>query len=92
MFSVVDVMVAFFLFLPLGALLAVWPIRLRGSLRGFLPALYFAGAVELSQTMVLGRTVDITDFLVQAAGVGIGWAIVRRAGFRPYGEQLSRKR
>lgn len=88
MFSVVDVVGAFFLYLPLGALLAVWPLRLRGVLRGFLPALYFAAGVELAQALVVTRIVDVTDFLVQAAGVLIGWTVVRRAGFRPYGEQL----
>jgi len=88
MFSVVDVIVAFFLFLPLGALLAVWPLRRHGALGTILPAVYFATLVELSQTLVATRTLDITDVLVQIAGAAIGWTIVRRAGFRPYGEQL----
>lgn len=88
MFSVVDVVGGFFLFLPLGALLAVWPLRLRGALGAFLPALWFAAALEASQTLILGRTLDITDFLVQAAGAVIGWTVVRRAGFKPYGQQL----
>ncbi|HSG49924.1 MAG TPA: VanZ family protein [Longimicrobiales bacterium] len=87
-FSVVDVVGGFFLFLPLGGLLAVWPLRLRGGLAVFLPALWFAALLEVSQTLVLTRTLDITDFLVQAAGAVIGWTMVRRAGFRPYGEQL----
>lgn len=88
MFSVVDVIVAFFLFLPLGALLAVWPLRLRGGLSTILPAVYLATVLELSQTLVATRTLDVTDVLVQVAGAAIGWTIVRRAGFRPYGEQL----
>lgn len=88
MFSVVDVVVGFFLLLPLGALLAVWPLRLRGPLGGVLPALYLAAGIEVAQLLVAGRTLDITDFLIQAAGAGIGWVVVRRAGYRPYGQQL----
>jgi len=91
MFSVTDVIVGFCLFLPLGALLAVWPLRTRGALHGFLPALYLAGLIELSQTITMGRTLDITDFLLNAAGVTIGWTIVRRAGFRAYGSQLKKR-
>jgi glycopeptide antibiotics resistance protein len=89
MFSVVDVIVAFFLLLPLGALLAVWPLRLRGALSTILPVVYLATALELSQTLVATRTLDVTDVLVQVAGAAIGWTIVRRAGFRPYGTQLA---
>lgn len=88
MFSVVDVVGGFFLFLPLGALLSVWPLRRRGVLAAVLPALWLAAVLEVSQTLVMGRTLDITDFLVQAAGAVIGWTVVRRAGFRAYGEQL----
>lgn len=88
MFSVVDVVVGFFLLLPLGALLAVWPLRLRGALSGVLPALYVAAGLEMAQILVAGRTLDVTDFLIQAAGAAIGWVVVRRAGYRPYGQQL----
>lgn len=88
MFSVVDVVVGFFLLLPLGALLAVWPLRLRGPLSGFLPAVYVAAALETAQLLMAGRTLDVTDFLIQAAGAAIGWIVVRRAGYRPYGEQM----
>ena len=91
MFSVVDVVIGFFLLLPLGALLAVWPLRRRGPWAGVLPALYLAAGLEVGQTLVAGRTVDMTDFLVQAAGVVVGWVIVRRAGFRPYGTVLPLK-
>ncbi len=41
MFSVVDVVSPFFLYLPLGALLAVWPLRRRGALSLFWPGVYF---------------------------------------------------
>jgi glycopeptide antibiotics resistance protein len=88
MFSVVDVVVGFCLFLPVGALLAVWPLRLRGGLGTILPAAYLAITLEFLQALVSTRTVAITDMLVPIAGAAIGWTIVRRAGFRPYGEQL----
>jgi glycopeptide antibiotics resistance protein len=76
----------FFLYLPLGGLLAVWPIRRQGWLSGPLPGVWLALALETAQLLVLDRTLDITDVLVQASGVVIGWAIVRRAGYKTYGE------
>jgi VanZ family protein len=85
-FSVVDVCAPFFLYLPLGGLLAVWPIRRQGWLSGPLPGVWLALALETAQLLVLDRTLDITDVLVQASGVVIGWAIVRRAGYKTYGE------
>jgi glycopeptide antibiotics resistance protein len=88
-FSVVDILTRFLLFVPLGALLAVWPLRRRGPLGGVRPALYLAALTEVAQLWVAGRTFDITDILVQAAGGAIGWAVIRRAGYRPYGEALS---
>jgi len=88
MFSVVDVVGPFLLYLPLGGLLAVWPLRLTGRLAGFAPAIYLAAATEASQLFTVGRTLDITDFMVQAAGAVVGWTIVRRGGFRPYGSQV----
>lgn len=90
MFSVVDVVAPFLLYAPLGALLAVWPLRGRGPLSGFAPALYLAVATEVSQTLVATRTFDVTDLMIQSAGVAVGWVLVRRAGYLPYGEQLLR--
>lgn len=87
-FSVVDVLAGFFLYLPVGGLLAVWPLRLVGRLRGIVPAVAFVVLTEVTQTFVAYRWPDITDVLVQSAGLAIGWLIVRRAGFKPYGEQL----
>jgi glycopeptide antibiotics resistance protein len=89
MFSVVDVVVWFFLYLPVGGLLAVWPLRLRGWLAGFAPALYMAAVTEFSQILWASRTLDITDLLVQSAAAAVGWVVIRRAGFRPYGGQLA---
>ena len=85
-FSVADVCAPFFLFLPLGGLLAVWPLRLRGPLRGPLSGLWLPLALEAGQLLVSGRTLDITDILIQASGTATGWAVMRLAGYRPYGE------
>jgi len=90
MFSVVDVVSPFFLYLPLGALLAVWPLTRRGAPSLFWPAVYLAAASELGQVLVQGRFLDSTDLLVQAAGAVVGWAVMRRAGFGPYGTVLGR--
>ena len=37
---------------------------------------------EVAQLFARGRTFDVTDMLVQVAGVLVGWAIVRRADVR----------
>jgi VanZ family protein len=89
LFSVADVAAPFFLYFPLGALLAVWPIRNRGLFSGCLPALWIALATELGQIFISGRYFDGTDLLVQWAGAGIGWAVIRRAGFPQYGPVVS---
>lgn len=89
LFSVADLAEGFFLYLPLGGLLAVWPLSRTGSLRACWPGIYLAGVAELGQILVAGRFFDVTDFLVQAAGITIGWAIVRHAGFAPYGAMLA---
>jgi VanZ like family len=87
-FSVVDVCSPFFLYLPLGALLAVWPLRRSGPLRGPLPAVYLALLLETSQFVVEGRLPDITDALVQGAAALVGWAIMRRTGYPRRGTLL----
>ena len=84
-FSVVDVAAPFFLYFPLGALLAVWPFRNRGWLGGLWPAVWLALATEASQLVIAERLVDITDPLVQIAGALIGWTVIRRAGYTSYG-------
>ncbi|MGH7554873.1 MAG: VanZ family protein, partial [Longimicrobiales bacterium] len=89
LFTAVDVQMSFLLFVPLGSLLAVWPLRLEGPLRHFLPGVYVAVAVELGQVLLMGRWFDVTDILVHSAAVALGWVIVRRAGFRPYGQVLT---
>lgn len=84
-FSVVDVCAPFFLYLPLGALLAAWPWRRKGPLAGPLPGVWLALALEVGQVVVLYRMLDVTDAIVTASGVLVGWAVMRRAGYRPYG-------
>ncbi len=83
--SVADVGIAFLLFVPVGAWFAVRPrpgdtsgLRARRPW----PGLALAAATELAQLPIAGRTFDITDVLVQAGGVLVGWAIVRRADAR----------
>jgi glycopeptide antibiotics resistance protein len=84
--SVADVGKSFFLHLPLGALLAVWPLRRRGLFAGPLPGMYLAGFVECGQLLIRDRFFDVTDALVQAAAVGIGWEVIRRARYSVYGQ------
>ena len=88
-FSVVDVVAPFCLYVPLGAVLAVWPWRRQGPMSGLWPAAYLAFATEALQLVVQGRFVDVTDPLIQLSGAAIGWTIIRRAGYRPYGESHS---
>jgi len=87
-FSVVGVFTLGLLYLPLGALLAVWPLRLRGPAATFAPAVYVAVMIEIMQVFTATRTLEITHVMIEAAGAAVGWVIVRRAGFRPYGSQL----
>lgn len=91
-FSVVDVCAPFFLYLPLGALLAVWPWRQHGWLAGPLAGVWVATGLEVSQILVLGRMLDVTDILITSSGVLVGWAIFRRAGYRVYGELWAARR
>ena len=86
--SVADLAQGFLLYFPLGCLLAVWPMRRRGYLASYLPGVVIAVVGELGQPLIAGRYFDVTDILVEVAGMGIGWAIVRRAGFSEYGEML----
>jgi glycopeptide antibiotics resistance protein len=88
LFSVADLAEGFLLYLPLGGLLGVWPVRRTGWLRGLLPGIYVAAAAEVGQILVVGRFFDVTDFLVQAAGVAVGWAVAHHAGYQPYGSML----
>jgi VanZ family protein len=74
--SVADVGVGSLLYVPVGAWLAV---RGGGRLRTLWPGIALAAAAEGGQAAVAARTFDVTDLLVQAAGVFLGWAVVRQA-------------
>jgi hypothetical protein len=88
-FSAVHVGQVFFLYVPLGALLAVWPLRLHGRWAHLWPGVYAGFITEAAHFVMAGRTFDITNALIACAGLGIGWIIVRRSGYVPYGEALA---
>ena len=88
-FTVGHVVQMFALTLPLGAMLAVWPLRERGALRWVLPVVWMAAVLELAHGLIAGRTFDVTNFLIQGAGGWMGWWLVRRAGFTAQGQALS---
>jgi glycopeptide antibiotics resistance protein len=88
LYSVADLAEGFLLYFPVGCLLAVWPVRRRGWLAAYLPGVLIAVVGEIGQPLIAGRYFDVTDILVEAAGMGMGWAIVRRAGFSAYGEMV----
>ncbi len=87
-FSALHVAQQFLLYLPLGALLAVWPLRLTGRWAHLWPALWFAVALEVGHVALADRFFDVTNALLACAGLGLGWVAVRRSGFRPYGAAL----
>jgi glycopeptide antibiotics resistance protein len=87
-FSALHVVQLFALYFPLGAMLAVWPLRLSGRWSGLGPALLLAAVIEAGHLVIAGRYFDVTNALIAWAGLGIGWTVVRRSGFRPYGAAL----
>jgi glycopeptide antibiotics resistance protein len=87
-FSAIHVAQQFFLYLPIGALLAVWPLRRSGKWAHLWPALWFAVVIELGHIVVAERTFDTTNALLDWAGLALGWLIVRRCGYQPYGAAL----
>ena len=84
-FSATDVAQQFLLYLPLGAILAAWPLRLAGRWAHLWPALWTAVVVEAGHVLIVGRFLDVTKALIALAGVGVGWIVVRRSGFPVYG-------
>ena len=84
-FSAVHVAQQCVLYIPLGALLAVWPLRLAGRWGHLWPALWLALALEAGHVLIDGRFLDVTNALLACAGLAIGWLAVRRAGYQPYG-------
>ena len=88
-FSALHVLQQFLLYLPLGSMLAVWPLRLRGRWAHLWPGVWLCVVIELGHILIADRTFDVTNALVGCAGLGIGWIVVRRSGFAPYGEALA---
>jgi len=87
-FSALHVLQQFALYLPLGALLAVWPLRRTGPLAHLLPALGLAALVEAGHLLIAGRYFDVTNALLAWAGSLVAWIVMRRCGYAPYGEAL----
>lgn len=88
LFTVTDVVAQGVLFLPLGALLAVWPVRSRGWMRGLLPAVLLAIVLEVGKIPLAERFMDVTHILIQSAGAAVGFLLLRRTGYQPHGELL----
>jgi VanZ family protein len=86
LFSVTDVVAQGLIFFPLGALLAVWPVRRAGFLRGLMPAIYLALVLEAGKIPIADRFMDITHVLIQGAGAALGFLLVRRMGYKVQGE------
>jgi len=87
-FSGLHVAQQFLLYVPLGSLLAVWPLRLAGRWAHLKPALWLAALIEAGHIVIAGRDFDVTNALLACAGLGIGWIVIRRSGFRPHGTAL----
>lgn len=85
-FSALHVAQQFLLYLPLGALLAVWPLRSTGRWRGLRPAFALAGVVEAGHILIDQRFFDLTNALIAVAGIVIGWVVLRRSTYPVYGE------
>jgi len=88
LYSVSDVTVSFFLFVPVGCVLAAWPPRRRGLASGVLSAFGLALLLEAGQLFVASRFVDVTDALVTFAGAAVAWAVIREAGYPVRGTLL----
>lgn len=90
LFSVTDVVAQGAIFFPLGALLAVWPLRHQGPLGGLMPAIYLAIVLEAGKIPIADRFMDVTHILIQSAGAALGFLLVRRVGYKVNGELLGR--
>ncbi len=90
LFSVTDVLAQGLLFLPVGAVLAVWPLRRTGALSGLKPAIYVSIVLEIGKVPIAARFMDVTHILIQSAGAAIGFVLVHRVGYDVEGEILGR--
>jgi len=82
-FSALHVAQQFLLYLPLGSVLAVWPLSRS---RPLWPAVWLAIGIEAGHIVIADRFFDLTNTLVACAGLGIGWLVVQRSGFAPHRE------
>ena len=80
--SVADVGVGALLYAPLGAWLAARAPMSAGGVRTLWPGFAVAILSECGQLVVAGRTFDVTDALVQCAGVLVGAVVWRAAQAR----------
>lgn len=88
-FSALHVVQQFLLYVPLGALLTVWPLRRQGWWAGVRPALLLAIVLEVGHLAVRERLFDLTNALLAMSGVLLAWLVLRRSGYAPYGESLT---
>jgi len=79
LFTVADAAISCLLFLPVGALLAARPLGRDGLARGLRPGVLLVLGIELGQLFIADRWPDVTDILIQTAGLAIGVALIRRA-------------
>jgi glycopeptide antibiotics resistance protein len=91
-FSALHVAQQFFLYVPLGGMLAVWPLRLAGRWSHLAPGLWLAVAIEVGHVAIADRYFDMTNVLLAWAGLGIGWIVLRRCGYEAYGAALPASR
>lgn len=93
LFTVADASVSFLLMLPMGALLVARPLRTEGMLRGLWPAVWLLLTLESGQLFIAGRWPDMTDVAIGLAALGVGAALLRRAGhFGVVGLAINRSR
>ncbi len=82
-FSALHVAQVFFLYVPLGALLAIWPPRSKGWLADLWPAIWLAVVLELGHVLLAGRFFDVTNAVLAFAGAALAWLVVRQCGYGP---------
>lgn len=92
LFGVMDLVEQFCLYVPLGLLLAVWPLRRRGAWSALLPGIWLALALEIGQIFVRDRIFDVTDLLVQCSAVAVGYIVATRAGYGWLGKEIEAER
>lgn len=80
LYSVMHVIRQTLLYVPAGAILAVWPVAKRGWMAHLLPVVYAAILLELTHLVIEGRFFDTTNIILACAGAMLGWVVMRTAG------------